>query len=94
MPTIGDTVRLYGEFRDWESNLVDVDSLEVKIYDKEELLLDTINTGIINYEVGKYYVPYTIPNENGGYLTYKFSGNINGEQIMRGGKIPIKFVGD
>lgn len=94
MANVGDTVRLYSEFKDWDENNVNVSNLEVKIYDKEETLLETISTGIVNYETGKYYVPYEIPDENGGYIIYEFSGTINSEKVSRRSKIPVEFVGD
>lgn len=81
--TIGNTKRLKVEFQDWEGNLVDVQDLSLKIYDKERNVVDEIGTGFGHESPGKYYYDYVLTDEHSGPLTYYFEGTLDGTPIAR-----------
>ena len=88
MAQIDDTVRLKGKFHSWSGNAVNADSnVVVKIFDKEQSIIEEITEGIVNVDVGEYHYDYTIPNGM-GYLTYGFYCDIGGKPAARKGRIP------
>lgn len=72
MPTIGDTIRLTGEFRGWDGNLADPDEAKVIIYDSQynEIAEYTPN----KLETGKYYLDYIVPFGKTNVMYFEYKG--------------------
>lgn len=88
MPQIDDTVKLGVTFYSWAGSPVNADEdVTLKIYDKEENLIETITEGIDNIDTGQYQYDYTIP-DGFGYLVYEFSCDIGGKTALRRDRVP------
>ena len=89
MPQIDDTVKLKSKFYSWSGDPINCDTgtMVLKIYDYQKTLLETINTGIDNVDVGEYHYDYTVP-DGFGFLWHQFICDIGGKQASRKGKVP------
>ena len=83
-----DTQRLEVEFVDLDGDISNVTELELNVYDVNNVLLDTIDTGIINVSTGKYYYDYEIDTTMEYPLEGRFTGILNEKYISR--KVFIK----
>lgn len=77
--TVGDTVRLKAEFRNFEGELVEVMFPELNIYDASRKKLDSFEP--TEEKEGKYYHDYTIPNIPGP-IYFEFKGELDGKPIV------------
>ena len=90
MPLIGDTIRLKGEFRDYDKNLVDIDNPKVIIYGAAGQKIHEVTP--VKQGTGIYYYDYTVPGPDevpwrgnvGGpdEIDYEFSGELAGKPIL------------
>jgi hypothetical protein len=78
---IGNTVRLKGEFKDFDGVLTAVDNVVLKVYDgyKKQVGEDV---PLVATEIGKYQYDYVIPNDVVGPLYYEFKGELSGNPIL------------
>lgn len=64
---IGSTIRLRGILKDFDGSSLVPDTKEIKIYDGEGTLVNTIEDGdILAEEDGIYYYDYVIPSKTPG----------------------------
>lgn len=68
----GNTVRLIGQFYDWDDNPADPDSVTLIIYDNKRVKIDEVVP--LKIEVGKYFYDYVAEKEGSYY--YEFKGVI------------------
>ncbi len=91
MPLIGDTIRLKGEFKDFNGVYVDPDDVVLKIYagNKKQYGEDItpVRTGL-----GKYQYDYVVPEDVIGPLYFEFSGKIDGKPILGRATIDRRWV--
>lgn len=94
MPQIGESVKLWVKFYDYDNQPVNADGdVTLTIYDKEQDLIEEITTNITNTSVGEYEYDYTIPDGD-GYLVYEYKCEIGGEPASIRKKLPREWVGD
>ena len=85
MPLIGDTIRLKGEFKDFDGNLTDIEEPKVVVYDsKRKVILDAEPERI---EEGKYQYDLIVPDypeagKRNEPLVFEFSGKIGGQPVV------------
>ena len=85
MPLIGDTIRLKGEFKDFNGELTDIENPKVVVYDsKRKVILDAEPERI---EEGKYQYDLIVPDYNEAgkqneLLVFEFSGELDGKPIV------------
>ena len=97
-PNVGDTIRIYVEFKDFNGNIFDPSDVELRIYDYfQRQVGPTIESGeVVKEEDGIYYHEYTIPtNDNLVFvfpLFYEFRGTIRGKTALRRGIIDPVFA--
>jgi len=88
---IGNTIRLYAEFKTWAGVLSDPQSIEIKITDNTGLVLVTANEPNIKKEsTGVYYYDFTIPNGNGN-IVYEWKAQLELSDILNRGTIIREF---
>lgn len=80
MPLTGDTIRLKGEFRDFDGQLADPDEAGLTIYDGSHRDLEVLIPE--KSSVGKYYYDYTIPTDRTGVIYFEFKGVLGGRPIV------------
>jgi hypothetical protein len=88
MAVIGNTIKLRAEFKDYEGNLCDPDSVELRILDnmKRQLGDTMIVSTIYRVSTGIYEYPFVVP-DGAGQLTYEFRGTIEGNPAIGRGTI-------
>ena len=91
MPLIGDTIRLKGEFKDFDGVYVDPANVALKIYagNKKQLGEDITPDRV---GLGKYQYDYVIPGDVIGPLYFEFSGEIDGKPILGRATIDKRWV--
>lgn len=91
---IGDTVRLTGEFRTFGGVLADPSSIQLKIYDYNQTLYETItvNTSTNKVSTGKYYYDYTVPRTFASMFYYEFVGDIDGTDAVHRKELSLEFA--
>jgi len=62
MPYRGSTIRIRNTLRDFDDSYLTPDSQEVKVYDPDGTLKETITSPTLE-STGIYYVDYTIPSD-------------------------------
>ena len=80
MPLIGDTIRLKGEFKDFDENYADPDDVKLVIYDGQKRQIEESTP--LNPEVGKYYYDYTVPSGSTSTMYFEFIGTIGGMPVV------------
>lgn len=89
----GDTIRLIVHFRAFDDTLIDPTNIELKIYDENEQLIETIPIDDSNKEsVGIYFYDYTTPEDIKGDIIFEFRGIYNNKPILSRGRIKTKFI--
>ncbi|MDJ0331729.1 hypothetical protein [Planococcus sp. S3-L1] len=80
-----DTARLNVQFRDVNGNAITPDNVVLKIYDKQENLIETITEGIIDLSQGNYFYDYTATNSDFifEYHGYHFSKPVLARQLVQ-----------
>ena len=85
MPLIGDTIRLKGEFKDFNGKLTDIENPKVVVYDsKRKVILDAEPERV---EKGKYQYDLIVPDykeagKQNEPLVFEFSGEIGGQPVV------------
>lgn len=85
MPLIGNTIRLKGEFKDFNGEYQDVNNPKVVVYDsKRKVILDAEPERI---EEGKYQYDLIVPDykeagKQNEPLVFEFSGELDGKPIV------------
>ena len=85
MPYIGDTIRLKGEFKDFDGELTDVENPKVVVYDsKRKVILDAEPERV---EKGKYQYDLIVPDykeagKQNEPLVFEFSGSLEDKPIV------------
>ncbi len=85
MPLIGDTIRLKGEFKDFDGNLTDIEEPKVVIYDNKRNVIKEATptkagTGIYYYDL---IVPdYPEAGKRNEPLVFEFSGQLDGQPVV------------
>lgn len=91
MVKIGSTIRIENTVRNFSGNLTDPDvgSQEVKIYDSQDQLRDTITDAEVNHEsLGKFYVDYIIESNPDGYWKAVWKVEVNNKPDVE----TVKFI--
>lgn len=92
MALIGNTVRIYAEFRDWSKALGDPTELTLTFYDRRRNVLSTVPAAsIVKDELGKYHYDYTIPDTASPVIVYEFKGKLSATPIVTRGEIPVRW---
>lgn len=85
------TVRIQCTFTDSDEALIDVDDLEVRIFDRTKNLLETIDT-VTRESEGVYYALYETPASTGVVNYYcSFAGTVNGNVVIKRDKFQTRF---
>ena len=91
--TIGDTIKLDVEFKNFAGVYADPTSITLKLYDENQIQIGAIVSITATYKIstGIYEYPYTVP---GGYsnITYEYSGILESVPITKRATIYPKFV--
>ena len=89
----GNTVRLFGEFYDWNGDPIEVTTVKVIIYDyKYNQVLQPVTLGASNKTgTGKYFFDFVTSDVPQRY-TYEFQGQIDGLPSINRGTFTTKFV--
>lgn len=82
---VGNTVRLFAEFRTFEGNLADPTDITLIIYDTNTNYEYT-GSQIVRQSLGVYYKDFTIPSGR-GWLKYTWSGALEGSTALNQGVI-------
>ncbi|QHJ71629.1 hypothetical protein [Planococcus halotolerans] len=82
-----DTVRLNVQFRDFNGNAINPESVKLVIYDKQELVVETITEGVIDLSQGNYFYDYTADSD----FIYEFSGIYFGKPVVAREAVQVKF---
>jgi hypothetical protein len=78
----GNTVRLIGEFYDFEGNLIDPQIVKVAIYDYKHNLIQEVVVGQSSkLSKGIYYFDYVTKNGN-NKIIYEWYGEIDGRPSL------------
>ncbi|ADL07752.1 hypothetical protein [Thermosediminibacter oceani] len=86
MALVGDTIRLYVEFRNFENEKIDPSNINLQILDEQGQEIENITIDSSNkLDVGKYFYDYVVP-EGTGDLYFVFSGICNNKPIKAKGK--------
>ncbi|MGI2326420.1 hypothetical protein [Planococcus sp. YIM B11945] len=83
----GDTARLCVSFKDFHGNAIDPEEVTLKIYDKQQLLSETITEGIVDLSQGSYYCDYTADSD----FIFEFSGIYFGKPVLSRQEVKLKF---
>ena len=89
--TIGDTVRLKAEFKNWIGVLESPEDVKLKIYRNRNELIETI-VDITPVSTGKYQYDYTIPDDASRRMYFEYSGTFEGKPIVGRMKIATKWI--
>lgn len=89
----GNTVRLTGEFYDWNGNPIDLTTVKITIFDyKYKVILEPVELTSVNKTgVGKYFFDF-ITNEVPQRYIYEFQGILDGLPSINRGVFVTKFV--
>lgn len=91
MPTIGDTVRIKAEFRDFEDNLVSPNGVTFTMYDgKRAVLGDVVNLSPVS--TGVYQLDYVVPSTGTDPLCYEVKGTLDSLPILARAELNRKWV--
>lgn len=91
MPIAESSVKLRAEFKTYSGSLADPTNVELRIYDHNRKLLETIPLTTENWvSVGVYEYEYTLPDYPSIY--YEFTGILEGSRTVGRGEIKIKWV--
>ncbi|MGG2111059.1 hypothetical protein ABFY60_11145 [Lysinibacillus pakistanensis] len=85
----GDTARLFVEFRDFEGNTIQPDTVTLTIYNENEVVLKTITNGDIKQHDDMYFYDYT-HKEKYNYI-YEFNGKYLGYPIVARSSVNVVF---
>jgi hypothetical protein len=87
----GDTVRFKAKFKAFDSEYIDPNDIELKVYNNDNNEIECVSIDYSNrYSEGSYYYDYTIPSDYpDGKLTYEFTGTIDNKPISRKKTIPV-----
>jgi hypothetical protein len=89
----GDTVRLVVNFVDFDGNMIDPTDIELKIYDSNQQLKETITIdNSYKQSTGVYQYDYPTPDDTQDDLIFEFRGMFNGKPILSRGRIKGEFV--
>lgn len=81
VPRIGNSVRIYAEFPDWDGNLADPTDIKLRILTARGILLKEV-TNMVKESVGKYYYDYVITASGAGArLNFEVEGVLEGTPI-------------
>ena len=85
MPLIGNTIRLKGEFKDFNGNLTDIEEPKVVIYDKKRNVIKEATP--TKAGTGMYYYDLVVPDykeagKQNEPLVFEFSGSLEGKPIV------------
>jgi len=89
--TIGDTVRLKAEFKNWVGSLVSPADVKLKLYRNRNELIGT-EIDVAPVSTGKYQYDYTIPADASRRMYFEYSGTLEGTLIVGRMKIATKWV--
>jgi len=91
MITIGDTVRLKVEFKNWTGVLASPEDVKLKLYrSKNEPIGTTIDVEPVS--TGKYQYDWTVPADASKLIYFEYSGTLEGKSITGRMKIATKWV--
>lgn len=85
MPLIGNTIRLFAEFKTFDGEISDATDVTLRIFDNSTTYTFT-GVQIIRQGLGTYYVDFTIPSGR-GWLKYTWSGTLEGSTALNQGVI-------
>ena len=89
----GDTIRLTGEFKDFDKNFVEPESVTLNIYDKSNIAIQSITITTDNrIGIGLYYYDYVVPFTIEEFFICEFLGMYRGNPILDREKISVSFV--
>lgn len=87
----GNTIKVQCTFTDANDELIDVNNLELRIFDKDKNQIDTVST-ITRVSEGIYYALYTLP-ESMSVVNYfcSFHGNVGGNTVVERDRFQSRF---
>lgn len=91
----GDTIRLTCEFKDFSGVLADPSTINVKIYDETQKVVNTYTIDPIanKLETGKYFYDYTIPMDFvGKKVEYEWNAVISGVVSLNRSSFDVVFI--
>ena len=91
MATIGDTVRLKCEFKNWAGDLTSPTNVKIIVYSEENKVLLPATT-VESVSAGKYKYDYTIPIDAVGNMYFEFSGTLETKTIIGRMKLERKWA--
>lgn len=83
----GNTVRLTGNFYDWEDNPADPEGVTLIIYDNRRIKISEVTPNRVN--VGEYQYDYVAEKEGSYY--YEFKGNLSGNPSLNRATFTVHF---
>lgn len=97
MPIIGNTVKLKAEFRDYDGDLVDIITPQVKIYDANRKLVEEgvpERTTVGTYVYDLVVPDYATASKRNEPLTFEFSGRLGDQQVAERAVLEREWVDD
>ena len=91
MATIGDTIRLKAEFKNWAGVLASPSDVKVKVYSEGNTVLLTATT-VTPVSVGIYEYDYTIPLDQTKSIYFEFAGTLETKPITGRMKLEISWA--
>lgn len=90
----GDTIKVIGRFKDYDDNLVDPTSLQLKIYNSQFKLVDSVTEdAIVRDSLGVFHTKYQLANINSPLdLIFEWYGIIQDKPSLERTWVSIKFV--
>ena len=85
MPLIGDTIRLKGEFKDFDGNLTDIEEPKVVVYDSNReviLAAEPERVGVGKYQYDLIVPDYKEAGKQKEPLVFEFSGQLGGQPVV------------
>lgn len=85
MPLIGDTIRLKGEFKDFNGELTDIENPKVVVYDSNReviLVAEPERVGVGKYQYDLIVPDYKEAGKQKEPLVFEFSGSLEGKPIV------------
>lgn len=88
------TIRIQCTFTDTEDALTDIDDAEVRIYDKNKALIETIDT-VTRVSEGVYYAEYTTPQSTKATNYFcSMRGTVDSKLVVKRGQFQTRFFVD
>ena len=91
MAIIGNTVRIYAEFKTWAGVLSDVASTQIKITDNTgQIYVTATEPAIKKQSTGIYYYDFTVPDGN-GKISYEWKAVLELSDIVNRGYLEREY---